>query len=474
MILRIAHKEFLEMKRDRRFRLAAAVALSLLLTALALGWLHYRQVKAEHDAAQAASRDTWVNQGRRNPHSSAHFGVYAFKPKLPLSLVDTGLDPYTGVSVWLEAHYQNPSRHRPAADSTAVKRFGELTAATALQLLVPLLIVLITISAFAGEREAGALRQLLSLGVSPKALVFGKMLGVGAALSLLLIPATLIGVVALTLASGAGTLSASLPRLLLLCVGYLFYFGAFIGVALTVSALAQSSRAALVMLLAFWVVNGLLAPRLASDAAERLYRVPAADEFWNAVHREMKEGVDGHDSANGRTEELKRRLLAEYKVSRVEDLPVNFNGLALQAGEEYGNRVFDKHYGAVWDVYRRQERVHELTGLIAPLMSVRAFSMGLAGTDLAQHRHFTSAAEQYRRLFNKQLNEAFALNSRTADGYGYTVDRAFWERMPDFVYVAPGAEWVMWRQWFNLALLAAWCVAAMAAAVYAAGRMRVY
>jgi ABC-2 type transport system permease protein len=43
--------------------------------------------------------------------------------------------------------------------------FGELTGATVLQLLVPLLIVMLSFDALAGERESGTLRQLMSLGV---------------------------------------------------------------------------------------------------------------------------------------------------------------------------------------------------------------------------------------------------------------------------------------------------------------------
>jgi ABC-2 type transport system permease protein len=474
MVLTIARKEFTEMARDGRFRWMAGVVLLLLLTSLALGWKHYRQVKAEHDAAQAASRDTWVNQGRRNPHSAAHYGVYAFKPKMPLSLVDTGLDPYTGVSVWLEAHYQNPSRYRPAEDATAVRRFGELTAATTLQLLVPLLIILLAFSAFAGEREQGTLRQLLSLGAPRGKLVLGKVLGLTSALALLLAPATLAGVLALALASEDGAMMLSLPRLALLCAGYLLYFGAFIGVSLACSALASSARAALVALLAFWIVNGLLVPRLATDVAERLYRTPTAEEFWESVHKDQQQGVDGHDAANRRTEELKRRTMAEYKVERLEDLPVNFNGVALQAGEEYGNRVFDKHYGDVWKIYYQQERVHNLASLIAPLMAVRGFSMGLAGTDLRQHRHFTDAAEEYRRSLNKLLNQDFAQNSRTSDEYNYFVDRAFWRKTPDFVYAAPDTSWVMKGQAFNYVALIAWFIVAFAASVFAAKRMKVY
>jgi ABC-2 type transport system permease protein len=474
MVLTIARKEFTEMIRDGRFRWMSAIVLLLLLTSLALGWKHYLQAQAEHGAAQAASRDTWINQGRRNPHSAAHYGVYAFKPKMPLSLVDTGLDPYTGVSVWLEAHYQNPSRYRPAEDATAVRRFGELTAAMTLQMLAPLLIILLAFSAFAGEREQGTLRQLLSLGAPRFKLVSGKVLGLTFALALLLAPATLAGVLALALASEDGAMMSNFPRLALLCAGYLLYLGEFIGVSLACSALASSARAALVALLAFWIVNGLLVPRLATDVAERLYPTPTAEEFWQAVHKDQQQGVDGHDAANSRTEELKRRTMAEYKVERLEDLPINFSGVALQAGEEYGNRVFDKHYGEVWKIYYRQERVHKLGALVAPLMAVRGFSMGLAGVDLRHHQHFTDAAESYRRSLNRLLNEDFARNSRTSDEYNYFVGHDFWRKTPDFVYAAPDADWVMKGQVFNLAALIVWLVVAFAASFFAANRMRGY
>jgi ABC-2 type transport system permease protein len=107
-------------------------------------------------------------------------------------------------------------------------------------------------------------------------------------------------------------------------------------------------------------------------------------------------------------------------------------------------------------------------------MAVRGFSMGLAGTDLRQHRHFTDAAEAYRRALNKLLNENFAQNSRTSDEYNYFVDRAFWQKTPDFVYAAPGAGWVMKGQVFNLAVLIVWLIVAFAASVFAAKRMKVY
>jgi ABC-2 type transport system permease protein len=50
-------------------------------------------VSAQHELARRATREQWLHQGVKNPHSAAHYGVYAFKPKMPLSLVDQGVDP---------------------------------------------------------------------------------------------------------------------------------------------------------------------------------------------------------------------------------------------------------------------------------------------------------------------------------------------------------------------------------------------
>src|SRR5687768_6157014 len=224
MISIIARKEMTEMIRDGRFRWAAVIVFALLAAALLLGWQHYRDVNSQHEIARRATREQWLNQGSKNPHSAAHYGVYAFKPKMPLSLVDRGIDPWVGVAAWLEAHKQNEFKYRPAQDATAVQRFGELTGATVLQILIPLVIVLLTFSAFSAEREQGTLRQLLSLGVNRSHLAAGKALGIGWALGTLLVPATMLGVLALALSSENGALLASGSRMALMGLSYLVYF----------------------------------------------------------------------------------------------------------------------------------------------------------------------------------------------------------------------------------------------------------
>lgn len=472
MITNIARKELTGMMRDGRLRTIAVLLFLLLVTSFFLGWKSYRAQSAERVAANEASRRQWEEQGTRNPHSAAHFGVYVFKPERPLSLADKGVDAFTGISVWLEAHSQNPFRYRPAEDATALQRFGELTAANTLQLLVPLFIIILCFSTFSGEREDGTLRQILSLGVSPTTLALGKALGVVCALGVFLIPATIIGVIALRLAGGTEFVASDLPNVALMTAGYLLYFGVFVGVSLLVSALSSSSRISLVILLGFWILNGLLMPRLTADLAERIYPTPTTNGFWEAVNTEIKAGVDGHNSADTRTAELKKRVLEQYKVSKVEDLPVNFDGIALQTGEEHGNEVFDKHYGALWNTYARQDGVYRLTAWLAPFLAIRSWSMSLAGTDFENHRHFAVAAETYRREMVKAMNDDVAFNSRSGD-WDYTQGKSLWQSIPAFSYEKPDTISLFKSQLTNLITLAVWCLVCFAAAIFAARRMSV-
>jgi ABC-2 type transport system permease protein len=473
VISKIARKEFIEMTRDGRFRWAAAIVLSLLLAALAAGWKHYREVNAQHETARRITRDHWLTQTEKNPHSAAHYGIYAFKPKMLLSLAERGVDPYTGVTTWLEAHKQNEFKYRPAQDATAVQRFGELTASTILQLLLPLLIILLSFSAFAGEREQGTLRQLLSLGVNRRDLAFGKSLGIASALALLLIPATAVGVVALALASENGAFQAAMPRMLLMAAGYLLYFSIFVSLSLAVSACARSSRTALVILLGFWIFNSLVAPRAVSDIAKRLHPTPSAFEFAARISNDMKNGLDGHNSADRRTEELKAKVLAQYGVSKVEDLPINFDGIALQEGEEFGNLVFDKHYSELWDSFRRQNRVYQGAAVFAPMLTVQSYSMGMAGTDFEHHVNFQSAAEDYRRMFVKTMNDDMTVNSKTNTWGTYLRGQDLWEQVPDFSYTAPDVGWALSNQVWNIGLLALWSIAAALAALFTTKGMKV-
>ncbi|MBX6312386.1 MAG: ABC transporter permease subunit [Isosphaeraceae bacterium] len=174
----VARKEWTELARDARWKALIGVTLLLRRASLALGLLRLQRFERAHHAA-AGDRRVWTAQGAKNPHSAAHFGQYAFKPVGPLAVAECGVDEFAGNAVWLEAHKQNGAQFRTVRDGTLTARMGRLTLAFVLQAVLPLMAILLGFAAFSGEREAGTLPQLLSLGVRPRDLLLGKGLAGG-------------------------------------------------------------------------------------------------------------------------------------------------------------------------------------------------------------------------------------------------------------------------------------------------------
>lgn len=79
--------------RDGRFRASAAMVMLLLGAASVAGWLDKARVGRECPAAQDLMREQWESQGRKNPHSVAHYIVYAFRPRTVPSFVDPATGP---------------------------------------------------------------------------------------------------------------------------------------------------------------------------------------------------------------------------------------------------------------------------------------------------------------------------------------------------------------------------------------------
>ena len=470
MILPIARKEFLDAWRDGRFRWAAAIMVALLGVALLLAWQQVGRVRAERTAAATLERENWLNQGEKNSHSAGHFGVYVFKPLPPLAVFDRGLEPFVGTTVFLEAHRQNQAAFLPAQDATAMRRFGELTAATGLQLLAPLLIVLLTFGALAGERERGTLRQVLSLGVRPRDLVLGKALGLGVALAVLLLPVAVFGAVALAKLPG-GDAAGGWIRLAWLGGAYALYLAAILAGCLAVSAVASTARAALATLLVCWAANAVLAPRLASDLAQRVLPTPKLVEFETAMNKAVQEGLDGHNPRNDRLQAFARDTLKKHGKTRIEELPFNFNGLVMLESERMANEVYDHHFGKLWDRLEAQDRTVTWTGLVAPLLGLRSASMALAGTDFTHHRHFSVAAEQHRRDFVRVLNEDM-MNNTTGGHHGGTAGRALWEKLPAFRYDPPPPALALRAATPGLIVLALWAAVAWIALLRIAPRLK--
>jgi ABC-2 type transport system permease protein len=454
----------------REGRLPGVLLLVVLLGALSATLSIQRAAESERDriAAEATDRETFANQGARNPHSVAHFSRFAFRPLAPIAALDPGIGPYAGVAIWMEAHYQDPANLRAAEDRVELGRLADLSPAWLLQVLLPLLIIALAFDAFAGERERGTLPLLLGSGANARTLLLGKALALAVVFGApLLLLATAQLPSAWARADAAGDVVA---RLVAWLAGHALYLGAWIALALAVSLRVSRTRTALVALLAAWTLATLIAPRLAIGVAETMAPVPTAGEFSAAIHRDLREGIDGHDPADARREAFKQQVLEEYGVERVEDLPVSFAGLALQEGERYGHIVFDRHFGALADAYRAQERWRRVGVLAGPLPALQQVSMAAAGTDIAHHVDFMAQAEARRRLIVGTLDQDLIRHGAGQD-MAYMADEALWARIPEFDYALPAYATLAARQRLDWLLLVAWLLLATWLARRSAARM---
>ena len=158
-----------------------------------------------------------------------------------------------------------------------------------------------------------------------------------------------------------------------------------------------------------------------------------------------------------RLAQRKTELMRHYDVDTVDALPVAFAGVSLQEGENHGDEVFDAHYGRLFDTFDRQNAVYQLGGLAAPMLAIRSVSMGLAGTDFQHHRHFITAAEGYRRVIQRTMNDDIMAHP-TKDTYLAGSD--LWNRVPEFEYQAPATSWVLANVRSSLVVLGLWLLLA--------------
>lgn len=413
-------------ERRRDWRVALVLGLGVALAAVAalasaLSLIDTLQARA---ASQQAESQRWLNQGKKYPHSAAHYGVYVFKPLSSLSALDPGIERFVGSSVWLEAHKQNDFIHRPAADQPGITRQFTLSPALVLQVLAPLAVVFLGFGSFAREREQGLVGALRLTGAPLSAVAAAR----GALLLLLSLALALPAVLAVlgvqAVLVGGSPFVDGPWRAALMVLGTLVYLAAWTALVLAASAASSTLRISLAALLALWAATALVVPRLANEWSEAASPLPSMQAFRAALDKDLGEPHDPAAEAR-----MKAGLLKQYGVTDEKQLPVNWSGINLQRGEEHGNQIFDSHYGALFAAMQRQSDATAWAAWLSPTLALAGLSGATAASDQRHHVQFVQGAEQQRRAIQKVMNDAIAA---TPNGSRIDGDKSLWQRIPAF------------------------------------------
>jgi len=448
------------------------VFLGLLLAfCLVAGRADYQKATRERTAARLAMRAFFLGQGAQNPHSAVHYGHYVFKPHSLLTVVDPGIEPFVGVTLQLEGHTQNDVQFAPAEQRSSLVRFGQLSFTVLWQVVLPLLLIFLAHSAIVSERQAGTLKLLVAQGVSVRRVLWGKVLGY-CGLMLGMLAASGLALVLLQVGQPTVHRPELLGRLACLLGGYAFYYGVVITVTVYASARLAAPSQVLVLLLSGWFLLTILLPRLAVSVGEQAVALPSKLAFETELDAAYKQGLNGHDPNDARGKRFQDSLLAHYGVRTLEALPLNADGLLMQADETYHNRAHDRQEAALRHRLAQQDEVAARVALLDPLLAVSHLSRALAQTDSYDHFRFLYQAEAYRRWLIRKLNLEMAYGGSKTGDWEWKVKPDYWRSIPDFAYQPPtlGASLRPYRA--ELLALLAWGLVTVVGVHWAAGRLR--
>ena len=406
-------------------------------------------------------------QGVKDPHSAAHYSIYAFNPVVPLSALDPGIDPFVGETVWLEAHVQNDLLNRPLQGSTALERTGLADPAGLFVRFAPLVVFLLAFSAVARDREQGTLSLALSAAATGRAIAAIKISAVASVATVMLAGAlAMIGLAGIVQGGAAGDAWLRVALWVCAATGYVVVLSV---VGVLAGLLAPTARTGFGALLLFWLIAVLGALPAASAAANRSRPLPSFQEMKIRLERDAPAYWTPEVGA-----ERQALLMRRYGAADEAELDaqrVNLRGLELDYAERLSQAVFDREIGAFYRRVLDQDRLYAALAWLSPAIAFDAASAALAGTDFRHHLAFIDGAEQYRRALVNRMN-ADLIPNPARSGVLHTSDGRLWAEIPEFAFLPPGWHTALQSSAGPLSALAGWLVVGAALAAWVTPRLR--
>lgn len=410
--------------------------MAVLLFYAAFSGLQYHDQNHFREDHQKMARESWEANPDKHPHRMAHFGTFAFRPKHPLSTFDFGIENFTGNAVFLEAHKQNMVNFSEASFSTSLIRFGELSMAMILQVILPLIIFFIGYAAIVSDRENGTLKILLTQGASWKEVLFGRSLGLFSIACLFYFPYIMLSVIMLVMEEHA--VSDDWVRLTGIATSYLLYIAILSLLTIIISVSSNVSKNALVKLLGLWLLLVVVLPATAQALGAYFYPTPNKLEFRSGIEEEIIQYGDSHDPNDPYFQSVRDSILTVHNVQTINELPFNYAGFQMSLSEKISTDIYKKHQNTLLDQYRQQNQITKWLAIINPYLGIKNLSMALCGTDLESYVDFQDRAEAYRFHLAQTMNELqikyIKANVSSSEGTVNVVDSKEWKTFPDFSY----------------------------------------
>lgn len=435
----------------------------LLLYAAFTGWDNYKSQNETSEKYQHESREDWLKNPDKNPHRMAHYGNFAFRKSTPLSVFEFGMEPFFGNAIFLEAHKQNTANFSEAGFSNSMLRFGEISIAMVLQVLLPLLIFFLGFNAVAYERENGTLKILLTQGINWKQLLIGKTLGIASVIMLLFIPTIIVLVFVWLFLQNFSITADETVKMLLFILFHLTYLLFFCVIAVLISAVSKTSKKALVTLIGIWLLFTIILPRTTQAIGAYIYEAPSKIQFNSDIEKDILQQGDSHNPNDPHYKAIKDSLLTAYKVDSVQQLPFNYSGFIMTEGEKISSRIYNEHLAELLKIYKKQNSFSKTVSFLNPYIAIKNLSMGLSNTDYESYIDFQKQAEDYRYAMAQKMNGLqikYISNKKPGpNDKPLTIGKEHWADVEEFHYEPKTIATVLKNEVVSIISIALWITA---------------
>ena len=411
MLMRLVQKEVLLHLRETRFFWVAGLCCALVLMGLVLMGLEYQKRVADYQTSLASEQrylhsvnenSTVLQQVRELTNER---GIYAFRRPQVLEPLAGGLTGKVPAQIHVldraswsrqasDAHYRNPLFVLfPRPDFVFV--VGSILSLVAL---------FFTFDSVCGEKQAGTLRVMFSMGVSRDRVLIGKWLGAMTTLAVPFLLATGFGLAVLGVVNGEPLTADIAVRLGMIVLVSLVYLSLFVTMGIAISVFTRRPSSSLLICLAAWIGVSILLPNLLASLGTMVDPIPTFQQI-----RLQKRGIDlERGEAFGRIQER----LTKGEITEEQRLALR-TAASEKAGEEK-TRIDLEHRRQV----ERQTGVSISLSRLSPLASLTFSAMELADTGLSFYRNAYTGFEQYRKSFREyaaNLKQAAAAEELKSD-----------------------------------------------------------
>jgi len=465
--MKILHSELLIARHLRQsvFKNSAVFIITLFIGVLLLyatfsGWKNYKNQNETSEKYQHESREDWLKNPDKNPHRMAHYGNFAFRKSTSLSVFEFGMEPFFGNAIFLEAHKQNTANFSEAGFSNSMLRFGEISIAMVLQVLLPLLIFFLGFNSIAYERENGTLKILLTQGINWKQLLFGKTLGIASVIMMLFVPTIIVLVLVWLFLQDFSITADETIKMILFILFHFAYLLFFCVIAVLISAISKTSKKALITLIGIWLLFTIILPRTTQAIGAYIYEAPSKIQFNSDIEKDILKQGDSHNPNDPHYKAIKDSLLRAYKVDSVEKLPFNYSGFIMTEGEKISSRIYNEHLAELLKIYKKQNSFSKTVSFLNPYIAMKNLSMGLSNTDYESYVDFQKQAEDYRYKMAQKMNALqikYISNKKPgSNDQPLTIGKEHWADMEDFHYEPKPIETVLKNEIISIISIVLW------------------